>query len=133
MQKTAHDGVASDTVVELAPLAKDATLFKQQVGGAVIGYLQRQPMAYKVSLHFDVYLTKEGATHEKTVAPAQNGGEERPSSMRSIDGNGARFVHTFHSGSLKKNTWTHVDKSTDVSEKYNEMWAAIEKAMDEFL
>ena len=109
-------------------------MFKQLVRAETISFLSRQPMAYKTSIILEVNMTKEGATHEKSVTRTIGDSQiELLSRMRSADGEGNLFLQSFHSGSLRKNSWTHIDKSSLIADKYDEMWAAIEAAIDVFL
>ena len=109
-------------------------MFKQLIRAEIISFLSRQPMAYKTSIILEVNMTKEGSTHEKSVTRTIGDSQiELLSRMRSTDGEGNLFLQSFHSGALRKNSWTHIDKSTVIADKYDEMWAAIEAAIDVFL
>ena len=134
VNKRAHGGAASESSVTISPSVSDSTMFKQLVRAETISFLSRQPMAYKTSIILEVNMTKEGATHEKSVTRTIGDSQiELLSRMRSADGEGNLFLQSFHSGSLRKNSWTHIDKSSLIADKYDEMWAAIEAAIDVFL
>ena len=134
VDKRAHDGAASVSSVTISPPVNDSTLFKHLARAKIISFLGRQPMAYKTSIVLEVNMTKEGATHEKFVTKTVGDSQiELLSRMRSADGEGNLFLQSFYSGSLRKNSWTHIDKSTVIADKYDEMWAAIDAAIDVFL
>jgi hypothetical protein len=134
VNKRAHDGAASESSVTISPSVNDSTMFKQLARAETISFLGRQPMAFKTSIILEVNMTKEGATHEKSVTKTNGDSQiELLSRMRSADGEGNLFLQSFHSGSLRRNSWAHIDKSTLIADKYDEMWAAIEAAIDVFL
>ena len=118
IEKEAHDGIASIAVVTVIPLVKDLIMFRELARETVIEYLGEQPMAYKTSLKLVVTLMQEGNIEDE-------------------DGIKTR-ERTFHSGVLepgvsKFNSWTHVDKGTDIAAKYDNMWAVLEAAIDEYV